>query len=79
MEKVRYGLSYSMTISDYLVESDDLSVVTGYTEHFESSTTTPDYYEITYFHVPQFIVAFYLLILGWFFSRLLIEFIKRWK
>lgn len=58
---------------------DDITIITGLTEHYESSTTSPDYFEMHYYRIPfiGFLVfAFIFLYIG---SRVLLELIIRWR
>lgn len=64
---------------DNMCINNDLSIICGMTQHYESTTTLPDWVEYNYYHVPFFV----WFILGvptlWIGNRLLIEFIIRWR
>lgn len=62
-----------------MIQSSDISVVTGFTEHYESSTSSPDWVEVSYWHVPQFLLGFFVFMIMWVLTRFTIELIKRWK
>lgn len=43
---------------------NDISVITGYTEHYENSTNTPDWIEKHYYHIPFIVWLFFWLIIS---------------
>jgi len=66
------------TIDD-LNYSGDISIISGITKHYETSTLTPDWVETHYYHIPFFVwILFYLLVV-FIFSRIIIELIIRWR
>lgn len=64
---------------DGLNYSWDLTIIAGLTEHYESTTTAPDWVEVSYYHIPFFawlIIAIALILI---FYRLIIELLIRFR
>jgi len=55
---------------------DDLTVITGRTEHWETSTTSPDWYEYHYYRIPFFLWYIFYSVVAFILGFLVIE-IKR--
>jgi len=55
---------------------DDLTIITGRTEHWETSTTSPDWYEYHYYRIPFFLWYIFYAIVSFILASLVIE-IKR--
>jgi len=55
---------------------DDLTVITGRTEHWETSTTSPDWYEYHYYRIPFFLWYIFYAVVSFILGILVIE-IKR--
>lgn len=59
--------------------SNKINIISGYTEHWENSTTSPDWIEISYFH-SSFLVWIVIAITSFYiFNRIMIEFLIRWR
>lgn len=64
---------------DGLNYSWDLTIIAGLIEHYESTTTAPDWVEVSYYHIPFFawlIIAIALILI---FYRLIIELLIRFR
>lgn len=59
--------------------TDELTVITGYTEHYDTSTTTPDWTEKHYYHIPFIVWIIITTISLFIMDRIIIEFLIRWR
>jgi len=59
--------------------NNDLSIICGMTQHYESTTTEPDWVEYHYYHIPFFIWLIIASVSLWIGNRILIELLIRWR
>jgi len=57
--------------------NNELTLITGYIEHYTDSTTTPSEIEYIYYHIPLIAWLIIAVPLLWMFSRLLLELLIR--
>lgn len=62
-----------------MIFSKDITIITFFSEYYETSSTTPDYYTTTEYHIPFFAFLLILGIILYIGERLLIEFLIRWR
>lgn len=58
---------------------NDLSVITGITQHYETSSTSPDWYEYHYYRIPFIVWGIIAILAIWLGSRLVLEFLIRFR
>lgn len=68
-----------MTLPDNIEASPDLTIITNIGEYYETSTTSPDSYHISYIHIPFLFYVVIAVVSIYLFNRLLLEFIIRWR
>jgi len=59
--------------------NNDLSIICGMTQHYESTTTEPDWVEYHYYHIPFFVWLIIATVSLWIGNRILLELLIRWQ
>lgn len=67
------------TSPDDLDFIDDIGIITGLTIHYETSTTTADWYEKHYYRIPLVYILIFWFLFLYVGGRILLEFIIRWR